>query len=144
MWHREIESHNWGFATKTLSPCCFICCLPRPGCCTVSLNLSDLIRHQLDHSNDTHLDREISEAINHSKFSCRQIQYGTEKYLIYQELCEACTYVLPPTSPIFITETNCLFSLFRSCDTAAVDFRGTNKCAVLLATFYSNDSISHL
>lgn len=94
---------------------------------------SDLIRHWLDlNSNDTQLDKETSEAIYRSWFSHRQIQYGTEKvkYLLSQELSEARTYALPPTSLMFILKTNCLFSLFGSCDTVCADFRGNNKCAL--------------
>lgn len=67
-----------------------------------------MIRHQLDlNSSDAHPEREISWAINGRKFSCRQIQHGTEKYVLSVKLCEACTYALPPTPLIFIMETNC-------------------------------------
>ena len=62
----------------------------------------------------------MSEAIDYRWFSHRQIRYGTgkEKYRLYEELSEACTYALIPKALLFITYTNCFFSLFRSFDTA--------------------------
>ena len=98
--------------------------------CRAPLICSDFIRYQPDlNGSDTHLDKETSEAIDRRWFSHRQIQYGTEKvnYLLYQELRKSRAYALPPTPPMFIMETNCLLSLFRSCDTACADFRGNNK-----------------
>lgn len=59
-------------------------------------------RHRLDlNSNDSHLDRETSVAIDHSWLSCRQIQYGTEKvkYLVYQELSETFTLMFSLPCP---------------------------------------------
>lgn len=67
----------------------------------VSLICSDLIGHQLDpNSNNTPLDRETSEAIDHSWCSRTQIQYGTArvKYLLYQELSKACRMHICSTS----------------------------------------------
>lgn len=87
----------------------------------------------------TQLHRETSEDIDHSWFSRRQIQYGIEKvkYLLYQVLSEVCTYALPPTSLMFIMKTNCLFALFRSCDSACADFRGNNKCTLSYLLHFS-------
>lgn len=77
---KALAQKLWTFVAS--STACQFCCMQR---------------HQLDlNSNDSHLDRETSVAIDHSWLSCRQIQYATDKvkYLIYQELSEAFTHML--------------------------------------------------
>lgn len=49
------------------------------------------------------------------------------KRCFYQGLRGASTYALPPTPLIFLMETNCLRSFFRSSQAACTGFKGNNK-----------------